>query len=277
MWVTIVFQGGKSQTWGDRLPWRRWAAWRGHDPGRGGGGLACGEGVHTNTKQVLTTFCEVNYVQIKPCFLKKLLLPGTIVERRWNVWRARRTRTENLFSEKNWKSRKRSNQLLEKPEPPLPQIMVLFPPQPAEPVSAGFNEESMEPIDIVVSDIIIIIKGNLSSLTLLHYISSIIMLLRAGDSWQTFWKTNTCCKDQPSVKCFLSAITLRTVLSFQIFLVISSNICLLYPQIEFLAHPTPKAEQVIIVIIKSLIMFGGDDDSDGDGVLGHLVPPNNVF
>ena len=26
--------------------------------------MACGEGVHTNTKQVLTTFCEVNDVQI---------------------------------------------------------------------------------------------------------------------------------------------------------------------------------------------------------------------
>ena len=45
--------------------------------------------------------------------------------------------------------------------------MVLFPPQPAEPVSAGFNEESMEPVDIVVSDIIIIIKGNLCSHALL--------------------------------------------------------------------------------------------------------------
>ena len=46
--------------------------------------------------------------------------------------------------------------------------MVLFPPQPAEPVSAGFNEETMEPIDIVVSDIIVIIKGNLCSPALLH-------------------------------------------------------------------------------------------------------------
>ena len=94
------------------------------------------------------------------------------------MWRARRTRTENLFSENSLKSRKRSNQpptILRKPnkikivpESPLPQIMVLFPPQPAEPVSAGFNEETMEPVDIVVSDIIIIIKGNLFSPALLH-------------------------------------------------------------------------------------------------------------
>ena len=45
--------------------------------------------------------------------------------------------------------------------------MVLFPPQPAEPVSAGFNEETMEPVDIVVSDLIVIIKGNLFFPTLL--------------------------------------------------------------------------------------------------------------
>ena len=177
MWFTIVFavRGGKSQTWGDRLPWRRWAAWRGHDSGRGGGSLACGEGVHSNTKQVLITFCEVNDVQIKPFFVKKKSsLPGTTAGRRWNVWRAKRTRTENLFSEKSLKSRKRSNQLIvlrksnNQNWTKYSQIMVLFPPQPAEPVSAGFNEESMEPVDIVVSDIIIIIKGNLCSPALLH-------------------------------------------------------------------------------------------------------------
>ena len=31
------------------------------------------------------------------------------------------------------------------------QIMVMYPPQPAEPVSAGFNEETGEPIEITVS------------------------------------------------------------------------------------------------------------------------------
>ena len=31
------------------------------------------------------------------------------------------------------------------------QIMVMYPPQPAEPVSAGFNEETGEPVEITVS------------------------------------------------------------------------------------------------------------------------------
>ena len=36
---------------------------------------------------------------------------------------------------------------------PWLQIMVMYPPQPAEPVSAGFNEETGDPVEITVSSI----------------------------------------------------------------------------------------------------------------------------
>ena len=36
---------------------------------------------------------------------------------------------------------------------PWLQIMVMYPPQPAEPVSAGFNEETGDPVQITVSSI----------------------------------------------------------------------------------------------------------------------------
>ena len=46
------------------------------------------------------------------------------------------------------------------------QIMVIYPPQPAEPVTAGFNEETGDPVEITVSWIFILKRTMVNSMTL---------------------------------------------------------------------------------------------------------------